>query len=81
MPELSPSRAREMAHRSWAATADPAARTAAARRAALDRFYDLVDPDRTLSPSERERRAESAKRAHFIALARKSAEARRRKAA
>lgn len=78
---LSSSQARELAHRSWAATTDPTARTARARRAADQRFYDQVDPDRVLSPAERERRAGHARKAHFTAMARKSAEARRRKRA
>jgi hypothetical protein len=37
-----------------------------------------VDPDGTLDPAERRRRAGHAKRAHFIKLALKSAQARRR---
>jgi site-specific recombinase XerD len=42
---------------------DHAARTAAARRAALARFEDQVDPERVLPTDERERRALSARRA------------------
>lgn len=39
-----------------------------------------VDPDRALPEGERHRRAEAAKRAHFLALALKSAKARSKKA-
>lgn len=72
-------RARIAAHRSWANTADPAARTKPARDAMLARFVREVDPDGVLSPADRARRAEQAKRAHFVALALKSAQARRRR--
>jgi len=73
-------RARVAAHTSWAATTDRAARTAPARRAALDRFERQVDPDGTLDPAERALRAESAKKAYFAGLALRSVEARRRRA-
>jgi hypothetical protein len=46
------------------------------REAFLARFERQVDPDGVLSPAERGRRAESAKRAHFTLLAIKSAKAR-----
>jgi tellurite resistance protein len=52
--------------------------TAAARRAFLDRFERQVDPDGVLSPSERKRRAEIAKKAYFTRLGQKSGAARRR---
>ncbi len=71
-------RARIAAHTSWANTVDPAARTAPARQAALDRFEKQVDPDGTMAPHERARRAESARKAHFLKMALKSHEARRR---
>ena len=70
-------RARVASHASWAKTADPAARTAAAGRADRDRFERQVDPDRVLPEAERLRRAESARRAWFTGLAFKSAKARR----
>lgn len=70
-------RGRLAAHASWANTPDRSARTAAARRAALDRFEREVDPDGTLSPTERGLRAESARKAYFSGLALKSAKARR----
>jgi hypothetical protein len=57
---------------------DPRDTTRAARAAFLDRFEDEVDPDRTLSETERLRRAEAAKRAHFTKLALRSAKGRRR---
>ncbi|MDX3662373.1 hypothetical protein PV646_34145 [Streptomyces sp. ID05-26A] len=72
-------RARIAAHTSWANTADPTARTAAARQASLDRFEKQVDPDGTMDPAERSRRAESAKKAHFLKMAARSAEVRRAK--
>ncbi len=67
------------AHESWARTGDRKARTEPARKAALDRFERQVDPDGTMDPVERKQRAESARRAYFLGLARKSA-AKRRKA-
>lgn len=54
--------------------------TAPARRAFMARFEALVDPDGTLPPAERARRAEAAKRLHFSRLALKSAAARKRRA-
>ena len=68
------------AHESWARTDDRAARTAPARKAALERFERQVDPDGTLEPAERARRAEHARRAYFLRLALKSAQARRARA-
>ena len=74
-------RARAAAHQSWANTADPSARTEPGRRAALERFEREVDPDGTLPPEERARRAAHARKAYFARLALKSAQARRRKKA
>ena len=51
-----------------------------ARREFLARFERDVDPDGTLHPAERARRAEHAKRAYFARLALKSVQARRRRA-
>lgn len=70
-------RARLAAHVSWANTADRAARTAAARKAAMDRFDRQVDPDGVLPPQERARRAAHARKAYFARLALRSANARR----
>lgn len=66
------------AHESWARTPDRAARTAAARRAAHDRFENEVDPDRVLPAAERAQRAEHARKAYFTRLALRSAQSRRR---
>ena len=72
-------RARVAAHVSWANTRDRSARTAAARRAAMDRYEQQVDPDGELHPAERARRARHAMRAHMTRLAYKSAQARRKR--
>jgi hypothetical protein len=71
-------RAQIAAHESWAHTEDRSARTANARKALLDKFESQVDPNNELSPSERAKRAEHARKAHFKRLALKSARARRR---
>lgn len=68
------------AHESWANTPDRTARTANARRAMLDKFDRQVDPNNELTPVERARRAQSARKAYFARLALKSARARRRRA-
>lgn len=68
------------ANESWAHTPDRAARTAPARAAMLARFEDEVDPERSLTPEERSRRAEYARKAYFQRLALKSAKARRLRA-
>ncbi|EYR62998.1 hypothetical protein N866_03795 [Actinotalea ferrariae CF5-4] len=71
-------RASIAAHDSWAQTSDRSARTAPARAALMAKFERQVDPDGTLPPDERARRAEHARKAHFARLALKSARARRR---
>ena len=73
-------RAKIAAHQSWANTHDPSARTAAGRKAFKDRFEKQVDPDGVLPTSRGLRRAESARKAYFSALALKSAKARQRRA-
>lgn len=77
--------ARVAAHTSWANTTDPSARTAPGRAAAhaalLNRFDREVDPDGTLPPDVRARRAEHARKAYFTRLALRSAQSRRRAAA
>ena len=70
-------RAKMAAHVSWANTEDRAARTAAARKAAHDRFAKQVDPEGVLPPEERAKRAENARKAHFSRLAMLSARSRR----
>jgi hypothetical protein len=62
---------------SWARTRDRTARTRPARETFLKRFEKLVDPDGTLPPEERRQRAEHAKRAYMLRLAKRSAAARR----
>src|SRR5665647_1333646 len=66
------------AHESWANTPDRSARTAPARAALLARFEREVDPDRTLPPDERARRAGHKRKAYFGRLALKSARSRRK---
>jgi hypothetical protein len=73
-------RARLAAHTSWANTEDRAARTAPARSAYMRRFEDEVDPDRSLDPCERARRAEHALKAHMTRAALISAKNRRKRA-
>ncbi|MDQ6730248.1 MAG: hypothetical protein M3022_08085 [Actinomycetota bacterium] len=70
-------RARLAAHSLHARVSDPAAHTAPARRAFLDRFEREVDPDGELPVAERIRRAEHARKAYFARLALRSARARR----
>lgn len=74
-------RAQAAAHTRWAHTADRKAATAPARKAFIDRFERQVDPDGLLDPIERAQRAESARKAYFLALAAKSAETRQRRKA
>jgi hypothetical protein len=71
-------RAQIAAHDSWAHTEDRSARTANARKAALDKFERQVDPDNELSPAERAKRAEHLRKAHFKRMSLASARARRR---
>ena len=68
------------AYESWAKTSDRSARTAAARKAALDQFERQVDPNGELTPQERAIRASHARKAYFARLALKSAQARRARA-
>ena len=70
-------RATIAAHTMWSRCPDPAAHTAPGRRAFLDRFEREVDPDGTLPPADRARRAEHARKAYFARLALRSAQARR----
>jgi hypothetical protein len=73
--------ARIAAHTSWAKTPDRSARTAPARNGLMERFRREVDPAGALPPAERERRAESARQAFYLTMARKSAAKRRQNAA
>jgi hypothetical protein len=54
--------------------------TEKARSTFLSSFLDAVDPDRVLPEGERTRRAEAARRAHFVRLGLKSAKSRAKKA-
>jgi hypothetical protein len=65
----------------WAQEPDRTRATSAGRAAFDKRFEDAVDPERTLSTDERAKRVANARRAYFIALALKSAKARKRGAA
>ena len=78
-PEQRSLQARMAAHSLHVRVANPAAHTAPARRAFLDRFERDVDPDGVLKPEERARRAEHARKAYFLKLALASAAARRRR--
>lgn len=72
-------RARMAVHASWAKTDDRAARTRKAREAFELKFERQVDPNNELDPRERAIRAEHAKKAHFLRMAYKSAQARKAK--
>jgi hypothetical protein len=65
---------------STSARHDPVQITAKARQVYRESFFDLVDPTKTLDPTERERRATAAYRLHMAKLAMRSAAARRRAA-
>lgn len=60
----------------WART-DPDQASEDARRRQHERFEHEVDPNGTLPPTERARRAEHARKAYMMRLALKSAKARR----
>ncbi len=69
-------RARTVTHTLTASTT--VATSAPARKAFLSRFERELDPDGTLPLAERQRRTEHGKRAYFVWLAAKSAQAQRR---
>ena len=62
---------------SWSRTRDRSARTRPARDKFLERFEREVDPDGTLPAEERRRRAEHAKRAYMLRLAKRAVAARK----
>ena len=62
---------------SWNRTYDRSARTRPAREAFLRRFEREVDPDGKLPLDERRCRAEHAKRAYMLRLAKRSVAARK----
>jgi hypothetical protein len=68
------------AHISWSRTENRSARTLPARKALWEKFERQVDPNNELAPAERAKRAEHARAAYYMALALKSARARRRRA-
>jgi hypothetical protein len=61
---------------SWSRTHDRSARTRPARQKFLQRFEREVDPDGVLPSDERRRRAEHAKRAYMLRLAKRAIAAR-----
>lgn len=69
--------AKVAANTRWAHEEDRSAATQPARDGLYRRFEDEVDPERRLSPEERGKRVESARRAYYQRLALKSAQARR----
>lgn len=68
------------ANESWAQTPDRAARTRAARQGLEERFEREVDPDGVMSPADRAKAVENARKAYYLRLAQASAEARRQRA-
>lgn len=74
-PEQRSQNARIAALTRWAHE-DPAANAERGQDGLTRRFEREVDPDNTLPPAERARRVECARRAHFLKLARLSAQAR-----
>ncbi|WP_280827253.1 hypothetical protein [Mycobacterium sp. OTB74] len=76
MADTGPLNSRRAAHHSWAKTVDRTARTAPAREAFRKKFLDQVDPDGLMSPADREKAAESARKAFFLDLSKKSQAAR-----
>ena len=79
-PEQRRLRAQIAANTRWSRE-DPRVGTARARAAWYRKFHDKVDPDRILSPAERERRATAAMRAEMQKLALRSSKARAAKVA
>ena len=79
-PEERSLRARLRAH-SLHANHNPTETTAEARATFLATFEQQVDPQGILPEAERKRRAEHARKAHFLRMALKSADSRRAKAA
>lgn len=61
---------------SWSRTSDRAARTKPARDRFLARFEHEVDPDGRLAPDVRRQRAEHARKAYMLRLAKRSVQAR-----
>jgi hypothetical protein len=70
--------ARIAAAERWGRTADRAAATEPARAGLRARFEREADPDGTLSPDERARRADHLMRAHMLRMSLKAKNARRK---
>jgi hypothetical protein len=70
--------ARIAAAERWGRTADRAAATEPARRGLRAKFEREADPDGTLPPQERARRADLLMRSHMLRMSRAAAQARRR---
>ncbi len=74
-PEERSIQARAAAHRMHALHGSQV--TVAGRRASMERFEKQVDPEGVLDPAERARRAAHLKKAFYLTLSLKSAQARR----
>lgn len=72
---------RAASHVRWSREPDRAKATAPARAGLQAKFERQVDPDGVLEPAERAKRAESARKAYFADLTRRSIAARRRRKA
>lgn len=72
---------RAASHVRWSREADRTKATAPARAGLQAKFERQVDPEGVLDPVERAKRAESARKAYYAELTRKSIAARRRKKA
>lgn len=70
---------RAAAYSSWAQTPNRTARLAPARRAWEARFEQIVDPDGVMTAKARAQAADSARRAFYADMARKSIAARRKR--
>jgi hypothetical protein len=71
-PEQRSLRARLAAHARWAKCDDPVAATETARRALAEKWERLADPNGTLSPEDRARRAAHLQAQHMTGMALKS---------
>ena len=67
-PEERQTRSRQASYVSWAKTVDVAARMKPAREGMIRKFEREVDPDGTLSPDERARRVEAARKAYYTRI-------------
>jgi hypothetical protein len=72
---------RAASHVRWSRETDRTAATEPARKGLQARFEQQVDPNNTLDPVERAKRADSARKAYYADLTRRSIAARRRKKA